>query len=269
MADGVFKFLLNYIDHGIKKLNSIPLVAKHASCVAVALFTIFTEQGPPTILQTDNAGEFSQSTKNHTRRLMKLDNAFVDLVIKELKHLWPECHLVRGSPRHSESNGGVEHVNQTVQKKLGAWMKENKTKHWAIGCRMVQWRYNTQVHQTLKDTPYHLTYGQHACVGISNLPVEPSVLANLTTEAGLQDVYSQMRAGMIHDENQALSLQALVTTPYSNTLAAVAASVGNLHQVAESVTTVNKAVAGSSILSQKKRSGKSMHSTDKLQHQTK
>jgi hypothetical protein len=125
------------------------------------------------------------------------------------------------------------------------------------------------VHQTLKDTPYHLTYGQHARVGISNLPVEPSVLANLTTEAGLQDVYLQMWAGMIHDENQALSLQALVTTPYSNTLAAVAASVGNLHQVAESVTTVNNAVAGSSILSQKKQSDKSMRSTDKLQCQTK
>jgi hypothetical protein len=77
-----------------------------------------------------------------------------------------------------------------------------------------------------------------------------------------------MWAGMIHDENQALLLQALVTTPYSNTLAAVAVSVGNLHQVAESVTTVNKAVAGSSILSQKMQSGKSMRSTDKLQRQT-
>jgi hypothetical protein len=140
MADGVFKFLLNYIDHGIKKLNSIPLFAKRASCIAVALFTIFTEQGPPTILQTDNGGEFSQSAENHTKRLMKLDNAFVNLVIKELKHLWPECHLVQGLPRHSESNGGVECINQTVKKKLGAWMKENNTKHWAIGCRMVQWR---------------------------------------------------------------------------------------------------------------------------------
>jgi hypothetical protein len=28
MADGVFKFLLDYIDHGTKKLNSIPLIAK-------------------------------------------------------------------------------------------------------------------------------------------------------------------------------------------------------------------------------------------------
>jgi hypothetical protein len=28
MPDGLFKFLLNYIDHGVKKLTLIPLVAK-------------------------------------------------------------------------------------------------------------------------------------------------------------------------------------------------------------------------------------------------
>ena len=30
MTDGSFLFLLNYIDHGVKKLTSIPLVAKRA-----------------------------------------------------------------------------------------------------------------------------------------------------------------------------------------------------------------------------------------------
>lgn len=33
MPDGEFKFLLNYVDHGIKKLTSIPIVAKRASTV--------------------------------------------------------------------------------------------------------------------------------------------------------------------------------------------------------------------------------------------
>jgi len=107
--------------------------------------------------------------------------------------------MVRGSPRHSESNGGVERVNQTVQKKLGAWMKENKTKHWSIGCKIVQWRYNTQVHQTLRDTPYHLTFGQHPRVGISNLPLSSEILNNLATEAELNDVYSGIQCGMIND----------------------------------------------------------------------
>jgi len=122
-----------------------------------------------------------------------LDNDYVDLVIKELKNLWPECVMVRGSPRHSESNGGVERVNQTVQKKLGGWMKTNNSTHWSIGCKLVQWRINTQVHQTLKDTPYRLTYGMHPRVGLSNLPISNEILSKLVTEAELNDVIAQMQ----------------------------------------------------------------------------
>jgi hypothetical protein len=62
-----------------------------------------------------------------------------------------------------------------------------------------QWRYNTQVHQTLRDTPYHLTFGQHPCVGISNLPLSSEILKNLVTEANLNDVYSRKQCGMIND----------------------------------------------------------------------
>jgi hypothetical protein len=130
---------------------------------------------------------------------MLLDDDFMDLVIKEVKNLWPVCQMVRGSPRHSESNGGVERVNQTVQKKLGGWMKTNNSKHWSVGCKIVQWRINTQIHQTLKDTPYHLTFSQHPRVGISNLPVAESVLAKLRTEAELNDVFSQIMKSSFND----------------------------------------------------------------------
>jgi hypothetical protein len=59
MPDGNFHFLLNYIDHGVKFLFSIPLNCKHASCIAVALLEIFTVVGPPMILQSDNQNEFN------------------------------------------------------------------------------------------------------------------------------------------------------------------------------------------------------------------
>jgi hypothetical protein len=192
MPDGAFKFLLNYIDHGVKKLTCIPITSKRASCVAFALFTIFTETGPPSILQTDNGGEFSNHAHDHVGRRLVLEDNFIDLVIIELKNLWPECQMVRGSPRHSKSNGGVERVNQTVQRKLGGWMKTNDTTHWSVGCKIVQWRVNTQFHCTLKDTPYHLVYGMHPRVGISNLPISQSVLNKLVTEAQLNEVYCEM-----------------------------------------------------------------------------
>ncbi len=56
-----FKYLLNYIDHCMKKLTSIPLVSKRASNVALALLQFFTEQGSPAILQADNGRDFSGS----------------------------------------------------------------------------------------------------------------------------------------------------------------------------------------------------------------
>lgn len=74
MPDGNFKFLLNYIDHGVKKLTSIPIVAKRASCVAMALLTIFTEQGPPAILQADNGREFYGSSRSGEDRRVQLED---------------------------------------------------------------------------------------------------------------------------------------------------------------------------------------------------
>ena len=65
-------------------------------------------------------------------------------VITEIRQLWPECRMVRGSPRHSESNGGVERVNRTVQAKLGTWMQDTNSRRWSVGCRIIMWRYNTQ-----------------------------------------------------------------------------------------------------------------------------
>jgi hypothetical protein len=185
MPAGAFKFLLNYIDHGVKKLSCIPITSKRASCVAFALFTIFTETGPPSVLQTDNGGEFSNHAHDYVGRRLVLEDEFIDLVILELKNLWPECQMVRGSPR-------VERVNQTVQRKFGGWMKTNKTDHWSVGCKIVQWRVNTQYHRALKDTPYCLVYGMNPRVGISNLPISQSILSNLVTGAELNEVYCKM-----------------------------------------------------------------------------
>jgi hypothetical protein len=127
---------------------------------------------------------------------MCLDDDFVDSIISEVKNIWPDVLMVRGSPRHSESNGGVERVNRTVQVKLAGCMKQNSSKRWAIGAKFCQWQYNTQIHSTIKDTPYRLTYGQHPRVGLSRLPIDPNVLKSLVTKADLNDLYAGMNAGM-------------------------------------------------------------------------
>jgi hypothetical protein len=84
--------------------------------------------------------------------------------------------------------GGVEQVNHTMQEKLGAWMKDCKSRQWTIGCCLMMWQYNTQNHCTIGDIPYRLVFGQLPCVGISALPLDASVLTQLAMEAQLNPV---------------------------------------------------------------------------------
>jgi hypothetical protein len=51
MPNGNFRFFLNYIDHGVKFLFSVPLTRKRASYIAIVLLEIFTVVEPPMILQ--------------------------------------------------------------------------------------------------------------------------------------------------------------------------------------------------------------------------
>ena len=188
MPDGNFKFLLNYQDHGIKFLFSLPLTSKRAAGVAWALLQVFTIVGPPAILQSDNGCEFNNSQIGGGRSVDMNDES-IDDVIKELRVLWKECRVVRGSPRHSESNGGIERMNMTIEGKLAAWMKDNNSQRWTVGCSLVQWRINTQVNRTIGNTtPYSLMFGQRPRVGISSLPIESDLLDTLATEAQLNTV---------------------------------------------------------------------------------
>ena len=82
-----------------------------------------------------------------------------------------------------------------MENKISNWMQDNKSTHWAQALPFIQWRCNTQIHRGIGNrTPYHLMFGQHPHVGISNLPIDPKLLTNLATEVemcqslGLPDI---------------------------------------------------------------------------------
>ena len=82
----------------------------------------------------------------------------------------------------------MERVNQTVERKLGYWMKSNNSNKWSLGCKFVAWFYNTSYHNAVKNLPYVLVFGQEPKVGISNLPIDANLLNSLATEAELNDI---------------------------------------------------------------------------------
>ena len=116
--DREFKWLLVYVDHGIKFCMLVPLTSKRADAVAVALLKIFTTIGAPAILQSDNGREFVNIAG--AGKMCSLDESEMDAVISALSELWPEVKLVKGRARHSESNGGVERLNQTKSNSIKA-----------------------------------------------------------------------------------------------------------------------------------------------------
>ena len=193
--DERFKYILVYQDHGIKFADCISLESKRSISVAFALLDIFTLIGTPAVLQTDNGREFEGAAGKSCHFTAE------DLceIITEISHLWPECKIVHGRPRHSESQGGVERLNRTYKQKISVWLEENQSRNWSIGCKLARWQINTQFHTGVKNVPYILAFGQRPRCGISSLPLSPELMCSLATEAQLNITLNLQEDGHIED----------------------------------------------------------------------
>lgn len=71
-------------------------------------------------------------------------------------------------------------------------MKDNKSSRWSVGCKIVQWRVNTQIHRGIGNKiPYSLAFGHRPRAGISSLPLEATLLETIATETALNHVLAQ------------------------------------------------------------------------------
>jgi hypothetical protein len=167
--DGPYKHILNYQDHLTKMVVLRPLKSKTAEEVAYQLVDIFCDKGAPRVLQSDNGREFANK------------------VVNNVLEMWPECRLVHGKPRHSQSQGSVERANRDVEALLACWQKDNQCIKWSEGLRFIQWQKNTRYHSGIGRSPYEAFYGQKPHLGLaaSNLPEE--VQKELVTEEQLEE----------------------------------------------------------------------------------
>ena len=62
--------------------------------------------------------------------------------------------MVTGTPRHSESNGGIERLNRCVNASISAWLAEHASaaehQRWALALPFVQFQLNLRFHRGIK-----------------------------------------------------------------------------------------------------------------------
>lgn len=145
---------------------------------------IFLEFGAPHILQSDNGREFTAS------------------IIEEIVSYWPDCKIVHGRPRHPQSQGSIERSNQDVKNMLRAWMSDNSSTNWSMGCYFVQWQKNSSLHRIIGKTPYRALFGADPKVGLKSTNLPDSLINEFRTEEDLENIIHEQAEGQEKTRNQ-------------------------------------------------------------------
>lgn len=172
--DGKYKWIMVVQDHFTKAIHLRPLERKIAAAVAWNLLDIMLTDGAPVILQSDNGKEFVAS------------------VIKELKILWPDLHIIHGRPRHPQSQGSVERANGIVKTLLGVWMRTNQKTNWSLGIKFVQFQYNIAYNRHLKMSPFKAKFGIDAPIGLAATCIPSEKWTQLSSEKDLNLILKSM-----------------------------------------------------------------------------
>ncbi|KAI1722104.1 integrase core domain-containing protein [Ditylenchus destructor] len=133
--DGEYKFLM------------VPLTHKSAAEVATKLIEIFATFGAPKILHSDNGKEFANK------------------IVSEVVSKWPQCKIVHGKPRHSQSQGSVERANCDIGDILIMYLRQEKSTAWASALHIVQAAKNSRWHRGIKRSPYEAMFGRKMMLG--------------------------------------------------------------------------------------------------------
>ncbi|GFU48137.1 integrase catalytic domain-containing protein [Trichonephila clavipes] len=65
---------------------------------------------------------------------------------------------------------------------LRAWLIDNNTKNWALGCYFVQFQKNFSFHRTIKRSPYKALFGSEPKIWFQSSHISKELLKKLVTE---------------------------------------------------------------------------------------
>jgi transposase InsO family protein len=109
---------------------------KFAASVAQYLHKLFSYEGAPDVVQSDNGGEFIAGC------------------VRALQQVHRIKKFINSSPHHPQTNGQVERVNQTIINRLKA--ASNDDPNWSKYLVDATHNYNRDVHSTTGFCPLEL-----------------------------------------------------------------------------------------------------------------
>jgi hypothetical protein len=173
--DGPFKWVLRYVDHhsGFAHVDCLP--NKEAFTVGKSLIKILATAVIPDILQSDNGGEFTARC------------------IEQIERHYPTIHIVKGRPRHPQSQGCVERGNGPFKEALDVWISQNPGVSWAeVGAYVVNGQINGRPsRQKGGRSPYEIYYGKQTTAP-ANFILSKEITMQAKSEYGLKGIQRLM-----------------------------------------------------------------------------
>jgi hypothetical protein len=120
--------------------------------------------------------------------------------------LWRAMHRLMGatvklsSAYHPQTDGGTERVNRTLEAYLRHYVSPRHD-DWDEWLPMAEFAYNNSYHETVKNTPFFLNFGQHPLTPVSAL-IDTDVPAARDFTDGLAESIQLAKAAMQEKQQQ-------------------------------------------------------------------
>ncbi|OIR55994.1 MAG: uncharacterized protein A8A55_3261, partial [Amphiamblys sp. WSBS2006] len=136
-----YTWILNIIDSFSRFVMPVPLKGKNGDETEAALRGVFLRFWAPTILHTDNGGEFRNGKVRELCRFFR-------------------TRMVHGRARYPQSQGQIERANQTLKRKLCAVCIGKEDPYlWVSELLFVSGMYNRWKHSTVGEAPMDVFFG--------------------------------------------------------------------------------------------------------------
>ena len=149
-----------------------PLKTKSAEEVYSLLKALFIKEGPPTIIQSDNGGEFIGEV------VQKLCQEF-------------EVGIIHGRPHHPQSQGQIENLNKQVKRLLARFLqrlpRDLQANVWPLLLSAVADLLNSKWHSTINDVPFRIYKNREPSCLVNYIIPDDTMWTECIEDGCLQD----------------------------------------------------------------------------------